>query len=26
LVAQILPRWNRLQHWFELTEAFRIAA
>jgi len=26
MVAQILPRWNRLQHWFELTEAFRIAA
>jgi hypothetical protein len=24
LVAQILPRWNRLQHWFELIEAFRI--
>ena len=26
LVAQICPRWNRLQHWFELAEAFRSAA
>jgi hypothetical protein len=26
LVAQICPRWNRLQHWFELAEEFRSAA
>ena len=26
LVDQICPRWNRLQHWFELAEAFRSAA
>jgi hypothetical protein len=25
-VGQIFPRWNRLQHWFELAEAFRTAA
>jgi hypothetical protein len=26
MVAQICPRWNRLQHWFELVGAFRSAA
>jgi hypothetical protein len=26
LVAQICPRWNRLQPWFELVGAFRSAA
>jgi len=26
LVAHICPRWNRLEHWFELAEAFRSAA
>jgi hypothetical protein len=26
LVAQIFPRWNRLQPWFELIEAFKDAA
>jgi hypothetical protein len=26
LVAQICPRWNRLQPWFELVEAFKEAA
>ena len=25
-MAQICPRWNRLEHWFELAEAFRSAA
>ena len=26
MVDQIFPRWNRLQQWFELAEAFRTAA
>jgi hypothetical protein len=26
LVAQIFPRWNRLQPWFELVGAFKDAA
>jgi len=26
LVAQIFPRWNRLQPWFALAEALRTAA
>jgi hypothetical protein len=26
LVAQICPRWNRLQPWFELVGAFKDAA
>ncbi len=26
LVAQICPRWNRLQPWFELVGAFKNAA
>jgi ankyrin repeat protein len=26
LVAQICPRWNHMQPWFELAEAFRSAA
>ena len=26
MVAQICPRWNRLQPWFELVEAFKDAA
>ena len=26
LVAQICPRWNRLQPWFELFGAFKDAA
>jgi hypothetical protein len=26
MVDQICPRWNRLQQWFELAEAFRTAA
>ena len=26
LVAQICPRWNRLQHWVELVGAFKDAA
>ncbi len=26
MVAQICPRWNRLQPWFELVGAFKDAA
>jgi hypothetical protein len=26
MVAQICPRWNRLQPWFELARAFKDAA
>jgi hypothetical protein len=26
MVAQICPRWNRLQPWFELAGAFKDAA
>ena len=26
LAAQTCPRWNRLQHWFELVGAFKDAA
>jgi len=26
MVAQIFPRWNRLQPWFELVGAFKDAA
>ena len=25
-VAQIFPRWNMMEHWFKLADAFRSAA